>query len=147
MNCKNKDSMKNLFLIFFLLTTIPTFCQQWISANDFKEKVTGYGAYEDHSDHDVIVVEFWADFNKQNSFKDWKKIDNLNGVKYYRVNIANSPKLKKELRIRMAPTILIYIRGDSYIKFTAKAYLDLKCPVDYNKLSKAIETVKQEASY
>ena len=147
MNCKNKDSMKNLFLIFFLLTTIPTFCQQWISDNDFKEKVTGYGAYEDHSDHDVIVVEFWADFNKQNSFKDWKKIDNLNGVKYYRVNIANSPKLKKELRIRMAPTILIYIRGDSYIKFTAKASLDLKCPVDYNKLSKAIETVKQEASY
>ena len=142
-----KNNMKNLFTILLLIFSLKSYAQQWVSDDNFKEKVTGYGAYEDHSDHDVIVVEFWADFNKQNSFKDWKKIDNLNGVKYYRVNIANSPKLKKELRIRMAPTILIYIRGDSYIKFTAKASLDLKCPVDYNKLSKAIETVKQEASY
>ena len=147
MNCKNKDSMKNLFLIFFLLTTIPTFCQQWISDNDFKEKVTGYGAFDDHSDHDVIVVEFWAEFNKDNAFKDWKKLDNLDGVKYYRIDIAKSPKLKKELRIRMAPTILLYIRGDAYIKFTAKAGLDLQCPVDYNKMLKAIEVVKQESSY
>jgi hypothetical protein len=142
-----KNNMKNLLTILLLIFSLKSYAQQWVSDDNFKEKVTGYGAYEDHSDHDVIVVEFWADFNKQNSFKDWKKIDNLNGVKYYRVNIANSPKLKKELRIRMAPTILIYIRGDSYIKFTAKASLDLKCPVDYNKLSKAIETVKQEASY
>ncbi len=139
--------MKNLFLIFFLLTTIPTFCQQWISDNDFKEKVTGYGAFDDHSDHDVIVVEFWAEFNKNNAFKDWKKINDLNGVKYYRCNIATSPKLKSDLKIRMAPTILIYLRGDAYIKFTARAGLDLKCPVDYDKLVKAIEVVKRESQY
>jgi hypothetical protein len=47
----------------------------------------------------------------------------------------------------MAPTILLYLKGDAYIKFTAKAGLDLLCPVDYSKLLKAIEVVKQEASY
>ena len=47
----------------------------------------------------------------------------------------------------MAPTLLIYVKGDAYIKFTAKAGLDLKCPVDYNKLVRAIEVVKEESQY
>ena len=147
MNYKNRDNMKNLILLLFLFTSISSFAQQWVNDNNFEEKVTGYGAFDDHSDHDVIVVEFWAEFNKDNAFLDWEKVNNLDGVKYYRIDIAKAPKLKKELRIRMAPTILLYIRGDAYIKFTAKAGLDLQCPVDYNKMLRAIEVVKQESSY
>tara|TARA_R110000851_G_scaffold333072_1_gene510989 strand:+ start:1029 stop:1472 length:444 start_codon:yes stop_codon:yes gene_type:complete len=147
MNYKNRDNMKNLFTLLFLFISMASFSQQWVNDLNFEEKVTGYSAYEDHSNHDVIIVEFWAEFNKDNAFKEWKKLDNLDGVKYYRIDIATSPKLKKELRIRMAPTILLYIRGDAYIKFTAKAGLDLKCPVDYNKMLRAIEIVKQESSY
>ena len=119
MNYKNKGNMKNLLIIICLLISTITFAQdqrnflKWVSDKTFEEKVTGYGAYEDHSDHDVIVVEFYADFNKDNAFKDWAKIDKLDGVKYYRCDIATSPKLKKELRIRMAPTILLYIKGDA----------------------------------
>ena len=153
MNCKNKGNMKNLLIIICLLVSTITFAQdqrnflKWVSDKTFEEKVTGYGAYEDHSDHDVIVVEFYAEFNKDNAFKDWAKIDKLDGVKYYRCDIATSPKLKKELRIRMAPTILLYIRGDAYIKFTAKAGLDLVCPVDYDKLVRAIKVVQEESQY
>lgn len=139
--------MKNLFTLLFLFISMASFSQQLVNDLNFEEKVTGYSAYEDHSNHDVIIVEFWAEFNKDNAFKEWKKLDNLDGVKYYRIDISTSPKLKKELRIRMAPTILLYIRGDAYIKFTAKAGLDLKCPVDYNKMLRAIEIVKQESSY
>jgi hypothetical protein len=47
----------------------------------------------------------------------------------------------------MAPTILLYIRGDAYIKFTARAGLDLKCPVDYDKLVRAIDVVKKETQF
>jgi hypothetical protein len=153
MNYKNKGNMKNLLIIVCLLLSTITFAQdqrnflKWVSDKTFEEKVTGYGAYEDHSDHDVIVVEFYAEFNKDNAFKDWAKIDKLDGVKYYRCDIAKSPKLKKELRIRMAPTLLLYIKGDAYIKFTAKAGLDLVCPVDYDKLVRAIEVVKEESQY
>ena len=39
------------------------------------------------------------------------------------------------------------VRGDAYIKFTAKASLDLKCPVDYDKLVRAIEVVRIESQY
>jgi len=47
----------------------------------------------------------------------------------------------------MAPTLLIYTRGDAYIKFKAKAGLDLLCPVDYDKMVRAIEVVKEESKF
>jgi hypothetical protein len=47
----------------------------------------------------------------------------------------------------MAPTLLVYTKGDSYIKFKAKAGLDLLCPVDYPKMLKAIEVVRRESQY
>jgi len=147
MNYSKEDNMKKILFIIFLFLSTNVFAQQWVSDKDFDTKVIGYEAFEDNSIHDVIVVEFYAEFNKDNAFKDWKKIDDLDGVQYYRCDIANSPKLKKDLKIRMAPTLLLYIRGDAYIKFTARAGLDLKCPVDFDKLVRAIEVVKRESQF
>ena len=147
MNYSKEDNMKKILFIIFLFLSTNVFAQQWVSDKDFDTKVIGYEAFEDNSIHDVIVVEFYADFNKDNAFKDWKKIDDLDGVQYYRCDIATSPKLKKDLKIRMAPTLLLYIRGDAYIKFTARAGLDLKCPVDFDKLVRAIEVVKRESQF
>lgn len=147
MNYSKEDNMKKILFIIFLFLSTNVFAQQWVSDKDFDIKVIGYEAFEDNSIHDVIVVEFYADFNKDNAFKDWKKIDDLDGVQYYRCDIATSPKLKKDLKIRMAPTLLLYIRGDAYIKFTARAGLDLKCPVDFDKLVRAIEIVKRESQF
>ena len=138
--------MKYILTLLLLLVTFVLGAQEWVSDVDFEEKVTSGSAFDD-DEADVIVVEFWADFNKENAFPDWKKLDDLEGVKYYRCDIATSPNLKKELRIRMAPTLLVYIKGEAYIKFKAKAGLDLLCPVDYPKMLRAIEVVKREAQY
>ena len=139
--------MKYILTVLLLLTTTTLLSQEWITDKDFEEKVTGASAFDEDGEDNVIVIEFWADFNKDNAFPDWEKLNNLEGVKYYRCDIATSPKLKKELRIRMAPTLLLYLKGDAYIKFTARAKLDLLCPVDYSKMVRAIEVVRREASY
>ncbi len=139
--------MKYLLTVLLLITTSSVLSQEWITDKDFEEKVTTGSAFDEDGEDDVIVVEFWAEFNKDNAFADWEKINNLEGVTYYRCDIATSPKLKKELRIRMAPTLLLYLKGDAYIKFTARAKLDLLCPVDYDKMVRAIEVVRREASY
>ena len=118
----------------------------WIGDDNFEDTINRGGGFDDDED-EIIVIEFWAEFNKINAFPDWKKLVDLPGVSYFRVDIATSPKLKKELRIRMAPTLLVYTKGDAYIKFKAKAGLDLLCPVDYPKMLRAIEVVKQEAAY
>lgn len=138
----------------FLLLFVPGFvwaqdevpAQYWIGDDTFEDTINRGGGFDDDED-EVIVIEFWAEFNKDNAFPDWQKLVDLPGVSYFRVDIATSPKLKKELRIRMAPTLLVYTKGDAYIKFKAKAGLDLLCPVDYPKMLRAIEVVKQEAAY
>jgi hypothetical protein len=138
----------------FLLLLVPSLlwaqdevpAQYWIGDDNFEDTINRGGGFDD-DEEEVIVIEFWAEFNKNNAFPDWQKLVDLPGVSYFRVDIATSPKLKKELRIRMAPTLLVYTKGDAYIKFKAKAGLDLLCPVDYPKMLRAIEVVKQEAAY
>ena len=48
---------------------------------------------------------------------------------------------KKEYRIRMAPTIIIFKDGIKEEMF--KASLDLLCPTDLGELQKAIEDIKK----
>ena len=138
----------------FLLLFVPGFvwaqsevpAQYWIGDDTFEDTINRGGGFDDDED-EIIVIEFWAEFNKDNAFPDWQKLVDLPGVSYFRIDIATSPRLKKELRIRMAPTLLVYTKGDAYIKFKAKAGLDLLCPVDYPKMLRAIEVVKQESAY
>ena len=140
--------------IIFLLLFVPGFvwaqsevpAQYWIGDDTFEDTINRGGGFDEDED-EIIVIEFWAEFNKDNAFPDWQKLVDLPGVSYFRIDIATSPRLKKELRIRMAPTLLVYTKGDAYIKFKAKAGLDLLCPVDYPKMLRAIEVVKQESAY
>tara|TARA_R110002060_G_scaffold78070_2_gene90544 strand:+ start:1129 stop:1521 length:393 start_codon:yes stop_codon:yes gene_type:complete len=129
-----------------LALPLSVISQTWIDDSNFEDKINPGSAFGD-DESTIVVVEFWAKFNQDNAFAEWKKLDDLPGVRYYRIDIATSPRLTKELRIRMAPTLLIYIKGDAYIKFKAKAGLDLLCPVDYPKMLRAIEVVKQESRF
>ena len=86
----------------------------------------------------IVVVEFWVEFNKDNAFKDWDKIK---GAKYFRIDIAEAPISKKEYRVRMAPTLIVFKDGIKEEMF--KASLDLECPVDLEELQHTIEDIKK----
>jgi hypothetical protein len=116
--------------------------QEFINDDNFEEKIKG-NAFEDDNGK-IVIVEFWVEFNKDNAFKEWEE---LKGITYYRCDLAKSPKIKAKYKVRMAPTILIFSEGEAYIKFKAKAGLDLLCPVDLPKMKRAIEVVKNESNY
>jgi hypothetical protein len=125
-----------LFTLLLLLASFVSYSQEWIDDSNFDEKIHASDAFGD--DETVItVVEFWVEFNKDNAFKDWDKVK---GVEYYRVDIEKAPNAKKEYRIRMAPTIIIFKNGSK--EETFKAGLDLLCPVDLKELQESIEEVK-----
>ena len=135
--------MKKLILIIsLLLFPFIMSSQEFINDDNFEEKIKG-NPFDDDNGR-IVIVEFWVKFNKDNAFKEWEK---LKGVAYYRCDLAKSPKIKAKYKVRMAPTILIFSEGEAYIKFKAKAGLDLLCPVDLPKMEKAIEVVKREAQY
>ena len=133
--------MRTLILILLFLLSFTALGQQWADDEQLDKIINSKEAFGD-DESSIIVVEFWAKFNEVNAFPDW---DKLQGVQYYRVDIAKAPKAKKEYRIRMAPTIIIFKDGVNEESF--KAGLDLECPVNLSELQDTIQEVKEASAF
>ena len=123
----------------FTQTSVPD--KYWIDDTDFENKIAQVSSFGDNN-FETIVIEFWAEFNKENCFAEWNKIKN---AKYYRVDIAKAPKAKKKYRIRMAPTLIIFKNGEKQTIF--KAGLDLLLPADLAEIQEAINEVNTASSF
>ena len=129
--------MKQLFIsILIIFISFQSYGQEFIDDSNFETKINEKHSFGD-DEQNIVVVEFWAKFNESNAFTDW---DNVKGVKYFRIDVATSPIMKKKFRIRMAPTIILFNKGIK--EDTWKAGLDLECPVDLSELQEAVEEVK-----
>ena len=113
-----------------------SFSQEWADDSTIDGILNSQSAFGD-DETSIVVLEFWASFNEANAFADW---DKLQDVQYFRVDIGKAAKAKKEYRVRMAPTIIIFRNGVAEESF--KAGLDLECPVNLEELQEAIEEVK-----
>ena len=133
--------MRNLILILLLALPFSLFSQDWADDSTLDDILNSKSAFGD-DESQFVFIEFWAKFNEVNAFPDWDKVD---GVKYYRVDIAKAPKAKKEYRVRMSPTLIIFKDGIAEESF--KAGLDLECPVDLEELQEAIEEVKTAGAF
>ena len=133
--------MRDFILILLLLFPVTTLAQNWADDTSLDNIINSKEAFGD-DESSIIILEFWAKFNEANAFVDW---DKLPDVQYYRVDIAKSPKYKKEFRIRMAPTLIILKDGVAEESF--KAGLDLECPVDLPELLDAIKEVKEASAF
>ena len=128
---------KILFLIILLISFSNVYGQDWISDSNFNDKIDEKSAFGD-DEMSIVVVEFWAKFNDANSFKDWDKVKNI--THYYRIDISKAPNAKKEYKVRMAPTIIVF--KDGIKEEVYKAGLDLECPVDLDELQEHIDELK-----
>ena len=133
--------MRKLLLILLLLFPVTVLSQNWADDTLLDEIINSKDAFGD-DESSIIVIEFWAKFNEANAFSDW---DKLPDVQYYRVDIAKAPKYKKEFRVRMAPTLIIFKDGVAEESF--KAGLDLECPVDLPELLDTIKEVKEASAF
>jgi len=128
------------YLILILIPFI-SFAQQdvpekyWIDDSNFEDKIKEHKAFGDDQSL-PIVVEFWAKFNEANCFAEWEEVKDAT---YYRIDIAKAPKIKKEYRVRMAPTILIFKNGSVEASF--KAGLDLELPTDLEEIQETINEI------
>ena len=125
--------------IIFAQVDVPA--KYWIEDSNFEEKINEHHAFGD-DDKLPIVVEFWASFNAANCFADWDKIKN---AIYYRVDIAKAPNVKKEYRIRMAPTIILFKGGVKEDMW--KAGLDLMLPASLNDIQEAVDEVNTASKF
>ena len=142
--------MKNI--IFLLLITLPIFSiaqsqyevtpkKYWINDVNFEDKIHPKDAFGD-DDSSLVIVEFWAKFNEDNCFKDWNKLKN---VTYYRIDIATAPIARKKYRVRMAPTLILFVDGVKTNVF--KAGLDLVLKEDLLEIQSSIDEAKLSSQF
>ena len=136
--------MKRIFFIILCLIPVLVAGQKyskvpekyWINDNNFEEKIDIKDAFGD-DDTSMVIVEFWVKFNQKNCFPDWNK---LKGVTYYRIDIATAPIAKKKYRVRMAPTLILFVDGVKTEVF--KAGLDLVLKEDLSDIQLTIDEAK-----
>ena len=124
-------------LTSFSQTTVPA--NLWLGDSEFEDRINGANGFEDASG--IIVIEFYADFNKANCFKEWAKLD----ATYYRVDVAFTPIAAKKYRVRMAPTIILFKDGSKEKVF--KAGLDLLLPTNLKEINEAIADLKKSSAF
>ena len=132
--------MKNILTIILLLISTNVLAQEFITEEEFDVAITGTSAFGENES--IVVIEVWAEFNKDNAFHDWK---NLKGLKYHRLDLAEAPGIKKKYRIRMVPTLLVFVDGSKELEY--KAGLDLLCPVTLEELNDDIDELKESSQF
>ena len=133
--------MQKLLLIILLFISFNSFSQTVITDDNFEKTIEGRSAFQDDGIA-IVVVEFWASFNDANSFSEW---DKLKGIKYYRCDIAKSPKSKKNYKVRTIPHIIIFKEG--YDEHHFKAGLDFSIKQSVEEIQEVIDNLKKESKF
>jgi thiol-disulfide isomerase/thioredoxin len=138
---KKETDMKKFIVIILILLSNLIYSQQILTDADFEQAVEGRSAFQDDN-ISIVVVEFWASFNDDNSFEHWNKVK---GVKYYRCDIAKASKAKKKYKVRTIPHIIIFKDGFDEVHF--KAGLDFKISESLEDIQKEINELLNESKF
>ena len=102
-----------IFIIgFLLLNSVSLYSQDFISAKSFDKKIS----------NDIVVIEFWAEWNDKNKFEDLSK---LNECQKYRVDINENESLKDKYNIMALPTVIVFNDGKQEKRFNANISFEL----------------------
>lgn len=138
---KKETNMKKFIVIVLMLITSSIYSQQILTDANFEKTIEGRSAFKDDG-ITIVVVEFWASFNDDNAFADW---DKLKGIKYYRCDIAKSPKAKKNHKVRTIPHIIIFKEG--YDEHHFKAGLDFSIKQSVEEIQEVINELLNESKF
>ena len=138
---KFKTTLLLTFITNILFAQVDVPAKYWIEDSNFEEKINENHSFGD-DDKLPVVVEFWASFNAANCFAEWDKIKD---AIYYRVDISKAPNAKKEYRIRMAPTIILFKGGVKEDMW--KAGLDLLLPASLNDIQEAVDEINTASKF
>ena len=129
------------FNLILLLICFNTYGQEWVTDSNFDSKINEKQAFGDDQTLPV-VIEFWAEFNDENKFEDWSKLED---VVYYRADITKCPLAKKKYKVRMVPTIIVFKEGFKEEIF--KAGLDLMLPANLSEIQEAVNEVNTASKF
>lgn len=138
-----KNYVKKISVTLLLCICYHSYAQQefWITDSLFDTTINNNDSFEDGAP-DIIVVEFWTEWNSKNAFDDWKK---LTGVRYYRMDFESSQETAKKYGVRRAPHIIIF--KDGYVEEEYKVDLSFKLSVTVEEVQKRINELLEASKF
>ena len=115
-----------VFVILLVFSMGTCAAQEVINQSNFKDKIA----------KDIVVVEFWAEWNKANEFTDLNK---LKDSSVYRVNIMHCTKLQADYKISAVPTVVVFDNGVEKERFNANIMFQLEA--DKKTIQTSIDTI------
>ena len=111
--------------IFFFIMGIAS-GQEFVSSENFNKTIA----------KDVVVVEFWVDWNSSNEFAELNK---LKECETYRVDIGKCNKVQTEYNISAVPTVLVFENGEEKERFNPNIMFQLD--VDKKTIQHSVDTI------
>ena len=115
-----------ILFVIYILGTSSLFSQDYITANNFKEKIA----------KDVVAIEFWADWNKTNQFNELNK---LKGCNAYRIDIMSYMDIQMNYNVTAIPTVIIFDNGVEKARFNPNVMF--KLDADKKTVQHSVDTI------
>tara|TARA_R100001086_G_scaffold250030_1_gene192741 strand:- start:5948 stop:6307 length:360 start_codon:yes stop_codon:yes gene_type:complete len=114
--------MKFIFLLLFISTL--SFSQMSLKENNFNDALK----------EDIVVVEFYAEWNKDNMVD----LSKFKDVKTYTLNVEDCPNLVKKYNILSVPTVIVFYNKEVAEKYEADLTFKLCVKDAYKKVEQLI---------
>ena len=105
--------MKKLILALLLICLSAYGSVEYLTNGNFNSKIS----------KGIVVVEYWAEWNNANKFKELK---DLKDCTVYRACIAKCSDAASEYGIKAIPTVIIYDNGEEIKRFSPNIMLQLE---------------------
>ena len=109
MSLKDNLALLIMFLLVFTISTCEA--QEFVTSDDFNDAVA----------KDIVVIEFYADWNSANAVK-YK----LNDCSYYMVDISKSMTLQSKFNVTAIPTLIVFENGEEKSRFVPNVMFQLE---------------------
>ena len=115
-----------VFVMLLMFACGTMFSQTFVTNDTFENDIA----------KDITVVEFWADWNKQNQFAELNKLKDCN---IYRIDIMNCMEIQTKYNVSAIPTIIIFDNGIEKARFLPNIMFQLEA--DKKMLQHSVDTI------
>ena len=115
-----------VLMMIFMFICGTALSQDYITADNFKNKIA----------KDVVVIEFWAEWNQTNQFNELNK---LKGCNVYRIDIMSFMDVQMNYNVTAIPTVIIFDNGIEKERFNANVMF--KLDADKKTVQHSVDTI------
>ena len=115
-----------ILIMVFMFICGTAVSQDFVTTDNFKNKIA----------KDVVVIEFWAEWNQMNQFNELIK---LKGCNTYRIDIMSYMDVQNDYNVTAIPTVIIFDNGVEKTRFKPNIMFQLEA--DKKIIQHTVDTI------